>query len=146
MAKGAKQKSNVVLMATGSKHARPLEPKMRRKIGPPPAHFQGVALETWKWAVEVLAEVGTLFEADRVGLETLCLAKHRLWKLQAIVDEEGECIDDPVKGMIPHPILTKMPPENNIIARLLAEFGLTPASRGKVQGNPETKPNRFAGF
>lgn len=142
MGKGAKQKSNVILMAAGSKHARPNEPQMRRAIGPPPAHFKGIALETWNWAVSVLQEAGTIYEADRVGLETLCLARHRLWKLQEIVDDEGEWIDDPIKGMIPHPILTKMPPENNIIARLLSEFGLTPASRGKViapekaQGNP----------
>lgn len=146
MAKGAKQKSNVILMASGSKHARPLEPQMKRKLGPPPVGFKGVALETWNWAFVVLNEVGTIYESDRVGLETLCLARHRLSRLQAIIDDEGEYIDDPMKGMVPHPILTKIPPENNIIARLLAEFGLTPASRGKVQGTPEQKKSRFSDF
>lgn len=146
MAKGAKQKSNVILMATGSKHARKDEPKMGQKLGPPPKHFSGVALETWNWAVTVLTECGTIFEADRVALETLCLARHRLSRLQAIIDEEGEYIYDPIKGMVPHPLLTKIPPENSIIARLLAEFGLTPASRGKVIAPKAPEKNRFEGF
>jgi len=103
-------------------------------------------LKTWHWEVSVLTEVGTIFEADRVGLETLCLAKQRLSEFQKIVNEEGSMINDPMKGRIPHPIFTKMAPENNIIARLLAEFGLTPASRGKVQGTPDKKTNRFEGF
>lgn len=146
MAKGAKQKSNVILMAAGSKHARPLEPKMKKKIGPPPENFNGVALETWKSIVADLTECGTIFEAHRLALKTLCLAEHRLSAYQEIVDNEGYMIDDPVKGMIPHPILTKMPPENNIIARLASEFGLTPASRGKVLAPADAKKSKFADF
>lgn len=146
MGRGAKQKSNVVLMASGSKHARPLEPKPKTQIGAPPPYFSGVALETWKWAVERLSESGTIFEADRVGLETLCLAVQRQRQAQESIDDLGVIYEDPMKGWVKNPACTVIVAENNIIARLLAEFGLTPASRGKVQGIPETKKNRFEGF
>lgn len=93
-----------------------------------------------------MLEAGTIFEADRVGLETLCLAVQRQREAQDHIDDLGVIFEDPVKGWTKNPACTVIVAENNTIARLLAEFGLTPASRGKVQGIPETKKSRFEGF
>lgn len=146
MAKGAKQKSNVVLMASGSKHARPLEPKMKRKIGPPPAHFAGVALETWKMIVAELDGVGVIFQVDRVALEALCVAHQRLRETQESMQELGIIYQDDMGKWVKNPACTVETAANNAIARFSAEFGLTSASRGKVQATPETQKNRFEGF
>ena len=91
-------------------------------------------------------EAGTIFDADRVGLETLCLAVQRQHQAQDAIDDLGVIYEDPMKGWVKNPACTVIVAENNIIARLLAEFGLTPASRGKVQGTPEQKKSRFSDF
>ncbi|GAA5124626.1 phage terminase small subunit P27 family [Luteolibacter yonseiensis] len=144
--RGAKQKPNSLLAAGGSKHLRLLEPVMKAPIGDAPEHFRGVAMETWVWAVERLTEAGTIYDADRVALETLCLAVHRQQEAQDFINDMGVIYEDPVKGWTKNPACTVITAENNIIARLLAEFGLTPASRGKVQGPTEKKKSRFEGF
>jgi P27 family predicted phage terminase small subunit len=145
MAKGAKQKSNVILLAAGSKHARANEPKPSTPIGAAPDYFRGVALETWNWAIQQ-NEVRTIFEADRVALETFCLAVQRQREAQELIDDLGVIFEDPEKGWVKNPACTVIVAENNIIARLSAEFGFTPASRGKVQAPAAEKKNRFEGF
>jgi P27 family predicted phage terminase small subunit len=144
MAKGAKQKSNVILLASGSKHARPNEPRMKTPLGPAPVYFSGVALETWKMFVAELTAAGTIFQVDRVGLETLCLAVQRQREAQEMIDQLGVIFEDPVKGWTKNPACTVIVAENNTIARYLAEYGLTPASRGKVAAPTHAKKSRFA--
>lgn len=144
MAKGAKQKSNVILLASGSKHARPFEPVMKSQIQGPPDYFRGEALKMWNRIVPELSEMGIIYEVDRPAMEALCLSYQRLREAQEAIDEHGVVIDDPMKGLIKNPACTVATAENNTIARLSAEFGLTSASRGKVTAPPKAKTNKFS--
>ena len=146
MARGAKQKSNVILIASGSKHARATEPLMKRKIGPAPDHFSGVALETWEMIVAELDAVGTIYQVDRVALEALCVAHQRLREAQESIAALGIIYEDETGRWVKNPACTVETAANNTIARFSAEFGLTSASRGKVQAPPTQKESRFSGF
>ena len=52
-------------------------------------------------------------------------------------------IDDPMKGWVVNPALRQIKQEDGTILRYLAEFGLTPASRGKVIAPPAAEINPF---
>jgi P27 family predicted phage terminase small subunit len=146
MAKGAKQKSNVVLMASGSKHARPNEPKMKTKIGPPPSYFSKVEVEEWEWAVKMMTEAGTVFEAARATIVTFALAAGRRRDLHLYVKETGVMVDDGMGRDEANKALAKIKQEDGTILRALAELGLTPASTGKVAAPADAKKNKFADF
>jgi P27 family predicted phage terminase small subunit len=146
MAKGAKQKSNVILMAAGSKHARKNQPVMRSKIGAAPKYFGEHAREKWDEIVPQLDEAGTIAGVDRMAMEALCLAYQRLREAQQQIDDLGVIFEDPQKGWMKNPACTVATAENNIIARLSAEFGLTAASRGRVVAPPRGDVNPFDEF
>jgi P27 family predicted phage terminase small subunit len=144
MAKGAKQKSNVVLMAAGSKHARPNEPRMKTPLGPAPVYFSGVALEAWKILATELTAAGTIFQVDRFWLQQLCESFERYREAQEMINQLGVIFEDPVKGWTKNPAHTVIVAETNIQLRSLSEGGLTPASRGKVIALIDAKKSRFA--
>jgi P27 family predicted phage terminase small subunit len=143
MAKGAKQKSNVILLASGSKHARKAEPKMQTAIGPPPPHFDDVALAAWNTIVDDLKTAGTIFQVDRFGLETLCMALQRLRNAQKIIAEYGEVTESPDGKLEKNPACTIETAANATIKSYICEFGLTPATRGKVTAPTPTEINPF---
>lgn len=143
MGKGAKQKSNVILMATRSKHARCLEPNLKNKIGPPPADLTGCELDAWNMVVGELSEVGTICEADRLALETLCRAFGRLRQASNEIRDFGITYEDEMGRRVKNPACTVESAANATIARYCAEFGITPASRGKVQAPAPVESNPF---
>lgn len=119
---------------------------MKRKMGPPPTHFSGVALETWKMIVVELDDAGTLYQVDRVALEALCVAHQRLRQSQDAIDRHGIVYENDLGKLEKNPACTVETAANNAIARFSAEFGITSASRGKVLG-PGSKPtNDFDDF
>lgn len=146
MAKGAKQKSNVILIAAGSRHARKNQPKVKAPIGPAPNYFGEHAREKWNEIVPELVENGTIGRVDRMAMEALCLAYQRLREAQQQIDDLGVVFEDPMKGWVKNPACTVATAENNIIARLSAEFGLTAASRGRVVSPPKGQANPFDEF
>jgi P27 family predicted phage terminase small subunit len=143
MGKGAKQKSNVILMASGSKHARKTEPNLKKKIGPPPADLDDVELAAWKMVVGELDPVGTICEADRLALETLCRSFSRLRQASKEIKQFGITYEDDMGKRVKNPACTVATAENATIARYCAEFGITPASRGKVIAPPPAEINPF---
>ena len=143
MAKGAKQKSNVILLASGSKHARKAEPNLKKKIGAPPADLDDVELAAWKMVVAELSAVGTIFEADRLALETLCRAFSRLRQASKEIKEFGITYEDEMGKRVKNPACTVETAANATIARYCSEFGITPASRGKVVAPPAAETNPF---
>lgn len=98
----------------------------------------------WERIVPELAEIGIIYEVDRAALEALCLSYQRLREAQLAIDDHGVVIEDPVRGLIKNPACTVATAENNTIARLSAEFGLTSASRGKVIAPKAAKTNKFS--
>jgi P27 family predicted phage terminase small subunit len=119
---------------------------MKPGIGDPPGHLRGDALEKWNEIAAELVTVGTIARVDRTALETLCLAYQRLREAQQHVDDLGVIFEDPMKGWVKNPACTVVTAENQIIARLSAEFGITPASRGKVAAPQKDLGNPFDEF
>ncbi len=145
MAKGAKQKSNIVHLATGSKHARPLEPKYKTPVGKPPEILSGVGLETWEKIAAEMTIAGTISNVDAEALLAYCTAVQDLYDTYEDIETHGRIVETE-RGLVKNPAFTIRATALTQIKAFACEFGLTPASRGKVQGTPEPKKNRFEGF
>lgn len=143
MAKGAKQKSNIVHMATGSKHARPLEPKYKTPVGKPPAILSGVGLETWQKIAKEMTAAGTLANVDAESLLAYCTAVQDLHDTYEDIETHGRIVETE-RGLVKNPAFTIRASALTQIKAFACEFGLTPASRGKVKGSPDEKKNKFA--
>lgn len=140
---GAKQKSNVILMAGGSKHARPLEPKYRTPVGKPPEILAGVALETWQKISNEMTAAGTISNVDAEALLAYCTAVQDLHDTYEDIETFGRIVETE-RGLVKNPAFTIRATALTQIKAFACEFGLTPASRGKVKGSPDEKKNKFA--
>lgn len=103
-------------------------PKPKRKKHRKPGWVQDKhAVEAWKYYGELLDKLGVLTTTDKMALEQLAIAYANWRRYQTASEAEGLIID----GRRNH---------NDIAARdwfdrtlkLLLEFGLTPASRGRI--------------
>lgn len=73
-------------------------------------------------------------EADRTALALYCTAVDRAQRAERQVERDGMTLENPTTGAIhAHPLLTVAKEARAQALRYGCEFGLTPASRGKMQ-------------
>lgn len=142
---GRKRTPNAILALTGSRKFRPNEPELPPGIGEPPDFLTGRALQVWDETAEVLENAGILSCVESHVLAQYCVAVAECESATKILERDG-LISQGEKGLVKHPAIVI---RNNAAMRMLkfaSEFGLTPASRGRVKGKRASKSNRFAEF
>lgn len=111
-------------------------------IGPPPSDFVGVALEKWKEVSAILNERGTATSDDRGALQILCLAFAAHQRATETIERMGDVLESE-RGFTRNPACLNQTGAAGTIAKLSAQFGLTPASRGKLKTPQKQEANPF---
>lgn len=153
---GRKPKPTHLKLVTGNPGKRKLnnkEPKPKKGVGAAPAWLSKKAKIAWPKVVKMLLDMNVVTVSDTIGLEVLCeayadllLARESLKKPITYKTSDGKTVTIAEGGSMTYltwgkagPMLRNRP-EMAIIAdaerRLkssLADFGLTPAARSKIQ-------------
>lgn len=97
----------------------------------PPAHLDGIALDTWIRLAGEFDRIGMLNETTLTALEGACVAYGRAVIADKTIAEEGQTFMTD-NGPRAHPAV-KISHESWMRYRAFAvEFGMTPASEGKI--------------
>jgi P27 family predicted phage terminase small subunit len=143
--RGRKPKPTVIKELQGNPGRRPLptnEPKFTSGIGDVPGWLDARAREVWELVASELGGLGMLQRVDSASLASYCQAVSMAEKAQGEVDEYGLTLSksdqngnelrykNPAVGILKDSML--------LIQKFASEFGITPASRGRVKA-PEAK-------
>lgn len=153
MKTGRPRKPTQLKILDGNPGRRPLnkrEPRPPAEAPSCPAVLKGSARQEWYRMVGLLRRMDLLAATDRAALAMYC--RHwALWKRAAeLLEEEGEMVTVTATGYQQQsPYIAIMNKEAQIVHRLLVEFGLSPASRSRVQAPAQEKeepPGKVALF
>lgn len=117
----------------GNKGKRPIKPEPMPQKGVPqmPAHFTGDAARMWANVAPELDRLGLLTVVDGAALEAICTAYARAVKADRVIEEKG--LTFAINGMeYQRPEIAISSNAWKQVRSFCTEFGLTPASRGKL--------------
>jgi P27 family predicted phage terminase small subunit len=147
MGKGRKPTPSHLKVVRGTDRAdraNPAEPKPGRARPSAPDHMSDRGREAWGYVVGVLDRMGVLTEADALAVELLCEARADwLSARDQIIAGGGETYTTDAGLIKAHPAVAMRNDAARRMQSLLAEFGLSPASRSKVNAkepDEETDP------
>lgn len=145
--RGRKPKPIETKRAAGNPGKRKLQDGIDKVDGLPeaPDHLSELAREEWDRIVAQMTAMGTLGRENRAVLAIYCQNWGLLVTAENMVAVEGAVTKAPKTGVAMHnPWLTVARRASEIVARLAAELGLTPASRQRVAATGGKKSsNRF---
>ena len=136
---------NAILKNRGSRRVRKSEPEFTGGIGAPIRELSGVALTTWKEVSAELASVGIGSRVEAAALTCYCEAVADFVQACNDLDRMGMVVQTE-RGYTRNPACLIKNAAMQMIAKFASEFGLTPASRAKVQGPPKEEANEFDDF
>jgi P27 family predicted phage terminase small subunit len=137
-----------VLGNPGHRKKNKREPKPKSARPGMPSWLSKDAKTEWKRIVPELAKVGLLTLVDRTALASYCQAHAELQIATRLLDKEGRIVeedvygkDGEVKGTVTkaHPAVKLQRDAFTRVKQFINEFGLTPASRSRLQVTPEEK-------
>jgi P27 family predicted phage terminase small subunit len=100
-----------------------------------PRHLDDDAKKEWKRISAELITLGLLTSVDRAALAGYCVAWSRWIAAELQIQKFGTVIKSPKSGFpIPSPYVGIANVAMDHMRKFSIEFGLTPASRSKVQG------------
>lgn len=99
----------------------------------PPACLDDVALAEWGRMIPILDGMGLLSQAEGPALALYCQAFSRWSAAEASVKQFGLLVRSGDEGVKPNPAVAISRDASAAMARMLAEFGLTPSSRSRVK-------------
>ncbi len=108
-----------------------------------PDHLSVAAKSEWKRIVPQLEDMGLLTKIDRTELALYCQAYARWKKAEAVINEKGELYKTQSGNVITSPMLWVANKAMEQCHKFLTEFGMTPASRGRIS---IAKPGEDAGW
>ena len=116
------------------------EPDYSDDIGKPPKQIKGGALKYWKRIVPILQGSRVLTEADIEALVVMCLSYETFIEHNTKAEEDGvvQAKQGPYKS--PHYQIAQ--DAYRRWKELCLEFGLTPASRSRVNIPTDAKPKK----
>jgi P27 family predicted phage terminase small subunit len=117
----------------------------QRKAPACPDHLDADAKREWKRLVKLLRGLRILTDADGMVLANLCQAWSTLVKAQVKMNETGLLLKTPSGYVQQSPLLGIVNSCTDTVVKLSREFGLTPSSRGRLQVEPEPKPESKMG-
>ena len=137
--RGPAPKPTAIRIAEGNPGKRPLnrlEPKPRPDEPRCPEHLDKEARREWRRLVPILLRMRVLTEADGHALANLCQAYSTMVKAQTKLSESGLLLKTPSGYVQQNPLLGIVNNCVETITKLSREFGLTPASRVRLQVAP----------
>ena len=150
--RGPAPKPTSLVLLEGNPGKRPInkrEPQPRRIAPKCPAYLDEDAKAEWRRLVPVLRRMKVLTEADYMVLSSLCQAYSTMVKAQKKLTESGLLFKTQSGYVQQSPLLSIVSSCVETITRLAREFGLTPASRTRLQmlsGAPEDQPDGILDF
>jgi P27 family predicted phage terminase small subunit len=97
----------------------------------PPAGLPPEALSEWRRLTELLSARGDLSELDQAALADYCLCRIRLEECERLIAEQGVLVRGQ-RGLVKNPALQIARQYRAALQKWSDLFGLTPASRGKI--------------
>ena len=134
--RGPAPKPSALVLLEGNPGKRPLttlEPQPRRIAPKCPPYLDEAAKAEWRRLVPVLRRMRVLTEGDYMMLGSLCQAYSTMMKAQAKLTESGLLFKTQTGYVQQSPLLGIVNSCVETITRLAREFGLSPASRSRLQ-------------
>lgn len=114
------------------------EPTPDRARPSAPEHMSDRGREAWGYVVGILDRMGILTEADALAVELLCEARADWLSARDEIREGGGETYVTEGGLIKaHPAVAMRNDAARRMQSLLAEFGMSPSSRSKVQAKDQ---------
>jgi P27 family predicted phage terminase small subunit len=150
-ARGPAPKPTAIKKIQGNPGKRPLnenEPQLEPGIPECPDYLDAIARKEWARVSKLLLGMRVLTEADYIALGSLCQSYSTMMQAQRQLSKTGLLIQTKTGYPIQNPLLSIIAQEKNVINKLMCEFGLTPASRTRVNVVIEGKKtvNKFSKF
>ena len=134
----------------GNPGHRPLpenEPLPKEGIPQRPTWLASEAKREWKRIVPELRAVGLLTLVDRAALAAYCQSWARWRAAEEAISEHGSTMEvGPTHYLQQRPEVSISQKERAIMKSFLTEFGLTPASRTRIQVAPKAPVDEFEQF
>ena len=145
--RGRRPKPTRLKVLTGNPGKRPLnqsEPRPEPAIPDCPPELGEVAQREWKRLVHELAPLRMLTNLDRAALAAYCGA-YALWADAATeaIQKYGAMVKSPSGYPIQSPYIAIANRQAEIMMRIAAEFGFTPASRSRISTSSKPEPTLF---
>jgi P27 family predicted phage terminase small subunit len=144
--RGRRPKPTRLKVLTGNPGKRPLnlgEPRPDAAIPECPAELGPVARKEWDRLVGELAVLRLLTNLDRAALAAYCGA-YALWaEAMEAIQKYGTMVKSPSGYPIQSPYVAIANRQAEIMMRIAAEFGFTPASRSRISTPSEQTPTLF---
>jgi P27 family predicted phage terminase small subunit len=146
--RGRTPKPTALKLIEGNPGKRPIhghEPKPMATQPTCPAHLSPTAKAEWKRLAQTLNRVGLLTQADRAALAAYCQAYGRWVEAERKLAATPTLLKTPAGYVQPSPWLGIANKQLELMAKFMAELGLTPSARSRVtvQNIPLTKPWEF---
>ena len=106
------------------------------RLPKPPAHLDDTALHEWHRLSRRLKAAGLLADLDWTALAALCVAFSRWCFAEEQIKKTG-LVYKVGTQIQPNPFLTISRQERDTMMRILAEFGMSPASRSRLPAAAE---------
>jgi P27 family predicted phage terminase small subunit len=132
---GRRPKPTALKMLQGNPGKRALNANEPKPTGIPscPRHLSAAAKQEWKRISRELIAIGLLTKIDRAALAAYCAAYARWIEAEDNVAKFGHVVKAPSGYPIQNPYLSIANTCLDQIRKFATEFGLTPASRSRLQ-------------
>jgi P27 family predicted phage terminase small subunit len=112
-----------------------------------PSHLDAGAKAEWKRVAKELKSIGLLTSVDRAAMGAYCCAYSRWAEAEKQIQKIGTVIRSPKSGFpIANPHVSISNTALDLMRKFCVEFGLTPASRTRLQVEPAGREDPFAEF
>jgi P27 family predicted phage terminase small subunit len=108
------------------------EPVRSGKLPEKPEDLSPIASKAWDDVVAILTDMRVLDRADAMAVELLCQARSDWMEAREVLQFEGAYYTSSNGLVRAHPMLAMRNEASKRMLTLLAELGMTPASRSKV--------------
>lgn len=112
------------------------EPKPEIAIPAVPTELSGEAKEEWTRVSEELRQLGLLSRIDRAALAAYCECWADFIEATKKTVELGKVIKTAAGNVIENPYYTIKKRSAELMHKFLTEFGMTPASRTRIDASP----------
>ena len=144
--RGRRPKPTRLKVLTGNPGKRPLnndEPRPEPAVPECPPELGPAAQAEWNRLVGDLASLKLLTNLDRAALAAYCGA-YALWaESTEAIQKFGVMVKAPTGFPIQSPYVSIANRQAEIMMRIAAEFGFTPASRSRIATPKPTEPDLF---
>ena len=141
--RGRKPKPTKLKLLEGNPGKRPIsgrEPQPPASQPTCPAHLSPTAKAEWKRLARTLNKIGVLTQVDRAALAAYCQAYGRWVEAEKKLKETPVLLKTPAGYVQQSPWLTVSNKQMELMAKYMAELGLTPSSRTRLAVQIPTGP------